>query len=84
MLGYRVTRTFPVRRDAEMKKMTLVYGIRLINEEQDGHVAAVEHGQVLLERGQTRQVTMHTIEGSVEQIKSQLLESIDAFFELLP
>jgi hypothetical protein len=67
-----------------MKKLTLVYGMRLINEGEDGHVAAVEHGQVLLERGQTRQVTMHTIEGSVDQIKSQLLESIDAFFELLP
>jgi len=46
-------------------------------------IAAVEHGQVLTENGQTRQVTLHTMEGSREQIRRQLLESIDAFFELL-
>jgi len=45
-------------------------------------IAAVEHGQVLTENGQTRQVTLHTIDGSREQIRQQLLESIDAFFEL--
>lgn len=67
-----------------MEKLTLVYGMRLVNEEEDGSVAAVEHAQVLLENGRTRQVTMHTIEGSVEQIKVRLLESIDAFFELQP
>jgi hypothetical protein len=62
-----------------MEKLTLVYGMRLIAEEE---VAAVEHAQILMENGQTRQVTMHTIEGSREQIRRQLLESIDAFFEL--
>ncbi|HEU4390646.1 MAG TPA: allantoinase [Blastocatellia bacterium] len=67
-----------------MKKLTLVYGMRLVNEDEDGSLAAVEHGHVLLETGRTRQVTMHTIEGSVEQIKVRLLESIDAFFELQP
>ena len=45
-------------------------------------IAAVEHGQVLTENGQTRQVTLHTIDGTHEQIRRQLLESIDAFFEL--
>jgi hypothetical protein len=63
-----------------MEKLTLVYGMRLIAEEEV--VAAVEHAQILMENGQTRQVTMHTIEGSREQIRRQLLESIDAFFEL--
>ena len=52
--------------------------MRLIAEE----VAAVEHAQVLMEDGQTRQVTLHTIEGTKEQIKEQLLQSIDAFFEI--
>ena len=61
-----------------MKKLTLIYGMRLIAEE----VAAVEHAQVLMEDGQTRQVTLHTIEGTKEQIKEQLLQSIDAFFEI--
>jgi hypothetical protein len=62
-----------------MEKLTLIYGLRLIAEEE---IAAVEHGQVLTGNGQTRQVTMHTIEGTREQIRRQLLESIDAFFEL--
>ena len=63
-----------------MEKMTLIYGMRLISEDE---IAAVEHGQVLTETGQTRQVTLHTMEGTREQIRRQLLESIDAFFELL-
>ncbi len=62
-----------------MERLTLVYGMRLIAGEE---VAAVEHGQVLTENGQTRQVTLHTIDGTREQIRRQLLESIDAFFEL--
>ncbi|MFL6273581.1 MAG: allantoinase [Blastocatellia bacterium] len=62
-----------------MERLTLVYGLRLIAQEE---VAAVEHGQVLTENGQTRQVTLHTIDGTREQIRRQLLESIDAFFEL--
>jgi hypothetical protein len=63
-----------------MEKLTLVYGMRLIVADE---IAAVEHGQVLTETGQTRQVTLHTMEGTREQIRQQLLESIDAFFELL-
>jgi len=62
-----------------MKKLTLVYGMRLIADEE---IAAVENAQVLMEDGQTRQVTLHTIEGTQEQIKEQLLKSIDAFFEI--
>jgi hypothetical protein len=62
-----------------MEKMTLVYGLRLLTGEE---IAAVEHGQVLVEGGQTRQVTLHTIEGTPEHIRSQLLQSIDAFFEI--
>lgn len=62
-----------------MKNLTLVYGMRLLEGEE---VAAAEPGQILLESGQTRQVTLHTLEGDREQIKRQLLESIDAFFEI--
>ncbi len=62
-----------------MEKLTLVYGLRLIAEDE---IAAVEHAQVLTENGQTRQVTMHMIAGTRGQIHQQLLESIDAFFEL--
>lgn len=63
----------------DMEKLTLIYGMRLVTEED---IAAVEHAQILMEDGKTRQVTMHTIEGSKEQIKEQLLQSIDAFFEI--
>ena len=62
-----------------MKKLTLIYGMRLIADEE---IAAVENAQLLMEDGQTRQVTLHTIEGTKEQIKEQLLQSIDAFFEI--
>ena len=62
-----------------MEKMILVYGMRLLEGEE---IAAAEAGQVLLESGQTRQITLHTIEGDREQIRRQLLESIDAFFEI--
>jgi hypothetical protein len=62
-----------------MEKLTLVYGMRLVPGDE---VEAVEHAQVLTGSGKTLQVTMHTIEGSREQIRGQLLESIDAFFEL--
>ena len=62
-----------------MERLTLAYGMRLVDGDE---IAAVEHGQVLTENGQTRQVTLHTIDGSREQIRQQLLESIDAFFEL--
>ncbi|HEY7913304.1 MAG TPA: allantoinase [Blastocatellia bacterium] len=62
-----------------MEKLTLVYGLRLLRAEE---LAAVEHAQLLMENGQTRQVTMHVIEGTREGIRRQLLESIDAFFEL--
>ena len=62
-----------------MDNKTLVYGLRLVSGEE---IAAVEHGQILMEDGQTRQVTLHTIEGTPEQIRQQLLESIDAFFEI--
>ena len=63
-----------------MEKMTLIYGMRLVGDKEQ--IAAVEHGQALMENGQTRQITMHTMEGSRDQIKRQLLESVDAFFEL--
>jgi malate synthase len=62
-----------------MEKLTLIYGMRLVMGEG---VAAVEHAQALMEDGKTRQITMHTIEGTREQIKEQLLQSIDAFFEI--
>jgi len=48
-----------------------------------GSVAGVEDARVSLADGTSGRVTMHLIEGTRVQIRRQLLQSIDAFFELL-
>ena len=57
----------------------LVYGMRIF----EGQVASVEDAQVTLQDGSTGRVTMHYIEGTRAQIRRQLEQSIDAFFELI-
>jgi hypothetical protein len=59
---------------------SLVYGMRVFNQ---GSVAGVEDARVSLADGTSGRVTMHLIEGTRVQIRRQLLQSIDAFFELL-
>jgi hypothetical protein len=46
-------------------------------------VAGVEAAKVSLADGTSRPVTMHLIEGTRAQIRRQLLQSVEAFFELL-
>jgi hypothetical protein len=58
----------------------LVYGLRIF--EQNG-VSAIEDANVKLTDGTTGRVSMHLIEGTRVQIRRQLLQSIDAFFDLL-
>jgi hypothetical protein len=62
------------------QKGALVYGMRLFAETP---VASVEDAHVTLADGSSGRITMHLIEGSREQIRRQLMRSIDAFFELL-
>jgi hypothetical protein len=59
---------------------SLVYGMRIFDQ---GIVAGVEDARVGLADGTSGRVTMHLIEGSRAQIRRQLMQSIDAFFELL-
>lgn len=59
---------------------SLVYGMRIFDQ---GGVAGVEDARVSLADGTSGRVTMHLIEGSRAQIRRQLMQSIDAFFELL-
>lgn len=62
--------------------LTLVYGLRLLPSEE---VAEVRDAEVVLQNGRTTKVTMHVIEGSSEEdIRQQLLRSLDAFFEFYP
>jgi hypothetical protein len=62
------------------QKGALVYGMRIFD---DGSVNAVADAQVTLSDGASGRVTMHLIEGTRAQIRRQLMQSIDAFFELL-
>lgn len=61
------------------QKGALVYGMRLFDETPD----SIEDARVRLADGSSGRVTMHLIEGTREQIRRQLMRSIDAFFELL-
>jgi hypothetical protein len=64
-----------------MAKLALIYGIRLIPlDEFEG----VEDAEILLKNGKKIPVTMHLIEGGEGQIRKQLLQSLDAFFEFYP
>ena len=58
----------------------LVYGMRVF---EDGAINGVEDARVMLADGTAGRVTMHLIEGTRAQIRRQLMQSIDAFFELL-
>ena len=61
------------------KPFSLVYGLRLY---PTGEVAQVGEGKAVLYNGTTTQVPLHFIEGTREQIRAQLLASIDAFFDI--
>jgi hypothetical protein len=58
----------------------LVYGLRIFDE---GAVRSVDDAQVKLADGSPGRITMHLIEGNRAQIRRALMQSIDAFFELL-
>ena len=62
------------------QRSALVYGMRMFASNE---IVAVEDANVRLEQGKSGRVTMHLIEGTHAQIRKQLLESIDAFFELI-
>jgi hypothetical protein len=62
------------------QRSALVYGMRMF---APGDVLAVEDAQVRRVDGNSGRVTMHFIEGTRAQIRRQLMQSIDAFFELL-
>jgi hypothetical protein len=65
-----------------MAKLALVYGLRMLpGEELDSFDAA----PIKLKNGRSAAVTMHLIEGASEkEIRKQLQQSLDAFFEFYP
>jgi hypothetical protein len=64
-----------------MARYTLVYGVRLVPE---GTVKGVGEASMTLTDGSTAGVTLHTIDGTIPQLRRALDRSLDAFFDLLP
>ena len=64
-----------------MSRYTLVYGIRLVPE---GSLAGLDDAKLQLADGSTAGVTLHTIDGTIPQLRRALDRSLDAFFDLLP
>ena len=65
-----------------MAKLALVYGVRLLPSEE---LESVGEASIVLKNGRKASVAMHLIEGASEkEIRQQLLESLDAFFEFYP
>lgn len=64
-----------------MARYTLVYGLRLVPE---GTLAAAEDGRLRMADGSSTGLTLHTIDGTIPQLRRALDRSLDAFFEFLP
>jgi hypothetical protein len=62
------------------RKATLVYGMRVYERDQ---LASVQDASAQLSDGSTSHISMHVIEGTHAQIRSQLMRSLEAFFDLL-
>jgi hypothetical protein len=64
-----------------MARYTLVYGIRLVPE---GSLKGTEDARLQLTGGEEAGLTLHTIDGTIPQLRRALDRSLDAFFEFLP
>jgi hypothetical protein len=71
----------PTRLRVVRREHTLVYGLRLL---EDQVLEEGEHEHVPLPRaGAGETLTLHQIVGDRAEIRRKLLESIDAYFEIL-
>lgn len=64
-----------------MARYTLVYGIRLVPE---GSLTRAGDATLELADGDTAHLTLHSIDGTIPQLRRALDRSLDAFFEFLP
>jgi hypothetical protein len=64
-----------------MARYTLVYGVRLVPE---GSVKGLADATLTLADGSESGLTLHTIDGTIPQLRRALDRSLDAFFDLLP
>ncbi len=64
-----------------MARYTLVYGLRLVPE---GSLMEAGDVRLTLKGGETAGLTLHTIDGTIPQLRRALDRSLDAYFEFLP
>jgi len=64
-----------------MAKLALIYGMRLFPAEE---LQEVREATIVLKDGRTARITMHLVEGSLEDIRRQFDQSVGAFFEFYP
>jgi len=64
-----------------MARYTLVYGIRIVPE---GTLVGADDARLKLNDGGTAGLTLHTIDGTIPQLRRALDRSLDAFFDFLP
>ena len=64
-----------------MARYTLVYGVRIVKE---GTLVDVTEGRLTLKDGEAAALTLHTIDGTIPQLRRALDRSLDAFFDFLP
>jgi hypothetical protein len=64
-----------------MAKLALVYGLRLVPSED---IDEVKDAEIRLKNGKSAHITMHLIEGGEKEVRAQLEQSLDAFFEFYP
>lgn len=68
------------RHRASQPQYTLGYGMRL--DKGTGTEFAHPHVPVTLPNGTVGSMAVHVINGTPDEIKARLLESVDAFFEI--
>ena len=64
-----------------MAQLALVYGMRLLPADE---IEGVGEAEVRLKNDKKAHVTMHLLEGGEKEIRAQLEQSLDAFFEFYP
>jgi hypothetical protein len=64
-----------------MARYTLVYGLRLVPE---GTLDEVDEVRLKLKGGDSAGLALHTIDGTIPQLRRGLDRSLDAFFDFLP
>lgn len=64
-----------------MAKLALVYGMRLLPADE---IEELGSAGIRLRNGREAHVTLHLIEGGEQEIRAQLEQSLDAFFEFYP